>query len=176
MTFLRPEALDVLRRWREAMIGAALVLAGGVGAFNGYGLFFAACLAVALLGAALTFTGLRHALFRVDGDAPGVVEITEGRITYLGPVIGGTIALSDLREVAFRRTTTGEAFWRLTGLEAQPLIIPAGARDVDGLLDAFTALPRFDTGAMVRAVQSRTPTARVIWRHPARTEPFKTLT
>lgn len=176
MSWLRPEATARLKQWREAMIGAC-VAAGGVWiALTTLGLGVLAGAVIALIGGALMFTGTRHALFRSDQDAPGVVEVTEGRITYLGPVIGGTIALADLREIAFTRTAEGTAFWRLTGHEPQPLIIPAGAAGVDVLLDTFTALPRFDTGQMVRAVQSRTQTTRIIWRHPAHQPTVKALT
>ena len=92
------------------------------------------------------------------------------------PIVGGTVALADLREISFARTNDGGTFWRLTSHEPQPLIIPAGASGVDVLLDTFTALPQFDTGLMVRAVQSRTPTARIIWHHPAHGRTLKALT
>jgi hypothetical protein len=166
MSFLRPAATATLHRWREALAGAAVTGFGLWWMATGRGFYFGAGVCAVLLGGALIFTGLRHAAFRRDGEAPGLVEVDEGRVTYLGPVIGGSVALADLRDITFRRTTAGEAFWRLRGTDPQPLIIPAGARGVDQLLDAFTALPRFDTGAMVRAVQSRTPCALTIWRHP----------
>lgn len=166
MSFLRPEALFALSRWREMLIGATI---GGLGlwwATHETGAYFAAGLVVSTIGAALMFTGFRHAMFRQDGEAPGIVEVTEGRITYMGPVMGGSVALAELREITFRRTPAGEAFWRFSAVDGQPLIIPAGAQGVEQLLDACTALPRFDTKALVRAVQSRTPASLTIWRHP----------
>ena len=176
MTGLRPEALAQLKRWRETLIGAAISMSGLWLALTSFGLVTLTGALIALLGGALMFTGIRHALFRTDRDAPGIVEVTEGRITYLGPVIGGTIALADLREIGFARAADGQSFWRLEGIEPNPLIIPAGAQGVDILLDTFTALPQFDTAPMVRAVQTRTATARVIWRHPAHERPVQALT
>lgn len=176
MSWLRPEAVARLKQWRETMIGTAVTCVGGWIALTSFGLGVLAGGVIALIGISLIFTGTRHALFRTDAEAPGIVEVTEGRITYLGPLAGGTVALADLREVSFTRTHDGNAFWRLTSHEPQPLIIPAGASGVDVLLDTFTALPQFDTGLMVRAVQSRTPTARTIWHHPAHARTLKPLT
>lgn len=164
MSFMRPEAVAAVMRWREALAG------GVVGAFGVWmmatqlGFYVGAGAVIAGIGAALAFTGVRHARFRAAGDAPGVVEVVEGRVTYLGPILGGAVALDDLTAVTFRRTATGEAFWRLESPGTQALIIPAGARGVDQLLDAFTVLPRIDTGLMVKAVQSRTPITLTIWR------------
>ena len=176
MSWLRPEATARLKQWREAMIGTTIAGIGGWIAFASFGLGVLAGWVIALIGAALIFTGTRHALFRTDTEAPGLVEVTEGRITYLGPLAGGTVALADLREVSFTRTNDGSTFWRLSSNEPKPLIIPAGASGVDVLLDTFTALPQFDTGLMVRAVQSRTPTSRLILCHPAHTRTLKALT
>lgn len=169
MSFVRPEAAAILRRWREAIIGAGLALGGLWLASTSRGLPLLLGGAIALLGALLIFTGLRHGRFKQQAAAPGLVEIDEQRITYMGPILGGSVALEDLRRITYRLTKGGEAFWRLESTGAQPLIIPAGAAGVEALLDACTPLPKFDPGAMVRAVQMRTPGARLIWQHPALT-------
>lgn len=168
MSFMRPEALATLTRWREALAGSALALLGiWIMARQG-GFYFGAGALMSLLGLGLMFTGLRHALFRTDQSAPGIVEVVEGRITYLGPLLGGTVALDDVRAITYRLTKGGEAFWRFDSNDAQPLIIPAGAQGVEKLLDACTVLPRLDPGRMVRAVQMRTAGSLAVWQHPAR--------
>ncbi|GIT89742.1 hypothetical protein JANAI62_07730 [Jannaschia pagri] len=161
---IRPEAAATLARWREALVGALL---GGLGLYllvTSGGLLFLFGLALGALGAFLVFSGVRHARFRTEAEAPGLLEVIEGQITYLGPVIGGSVALHDLTEVLFRRTSTGEAFWRLSHTAGTPLFIPEGARGAEALLDALAPLPGFDGGAMVRAVQTRTPTTITVWR------------
>ena len=169
MSFVRPEAAAQLYRWREALAGGALL---GLGLWLAWGrgglpLFLGS--AAALLGVFLIVSGLRHGFFQREGAAPGIVEVDEGRITYLGPILGGSVALADLRKITFRRTGNGEAFWRFESLDAPPLIIPAGAQGVEALIDACTVLPKFDAGVMVRAVQLRTKGERIIWQTPALT-------
>lgn len=164
---IRPDAFDLLHRWREALFGGVAVTLGlwfwlagrGVPALLG---------AVAVgVGAILILSGIRRALFRSDTDSPGLVEVDEGRITYLGPIMGGAVEIDDVTEVTFRRTATGEAFWRISQSGGRPLLIPEGAAGSELLLDALVSLPGLDTGAMVRAVRTPKPATVIVWRRAA---------
>lgn len=169
---IRPEAAARLHRWREAVAGAVALAAGAWLLLTTGGLPFLFGLALVVIGAVLAPSGIRRARFRTEAEAPGVVEVDEGRITYLGPVMGGTVTLDEMAELAFRRAATGEAFWRLAPASGAPVWIPEGARGAEQLIDALAPLPGLDTGAMVRAVQSRTPGLRVVWRRA----PLRALT
>ena len=164
---IRPELAHRLHRWREALIGAGAIALGASAWFASSGLI-ALFGAVAIgVGAILALSGIRRARFHSHEASPGMVEVDEGRITYLGPVMGGSVALDALVEVTFRRTATGEAFWRLAQEDGAPLFVPEGAAEADRLLDALAPLPGLDTGAMVRAVQARPPATITVWRRPA---------
>ena len=165
---IRPEVSAMLLRWREALIGGAVACIGLWLWIASAGLIAAFGVAVALLGAMLTLSGIRRARFRSAVAAPGLLEVDEGRLTYLGPVLGGSVDLDDVTEVTFRRTSTGEAFWRLSHSAGRPMVVPEGAAGSERLLDALAALPGFDTGAMVRAVQGRTQTTITVWRRTDR--------
>ena len=164
---IRPEAMAALTRWREPLLGGAL-LAGGLWLLvTRFGLPALLGGAAAAVGAVLVLAGLRHARFQPGEAAPGLVEVDEGRITYLAPIMGGSVALDELAEVALRRTGTGETFWRLATEDGPPLLVPTGARGAETLLDALAPLPRFDGGAMVRAARMRTRGTVIVWRrHP----------
>ena len=164
---IRPEAAAALRRWGEAGVGVVALILGAWLWFGHAGLPALFGLALAALGAVLTLAGIRHARFATGAEAPGVVEVVEGRIAYLGPVTGGAMALDLIVEVAFRRAVRGEAFWRLTDVEGKTLFIPEGARGGEALLDALAPLPGFDAGEMVRAVRRRRPGLAVVWRRSA---------
>ena len=163
---IRPEAAETILRWREAILGVA-GLALGVGMMTqGGGLLALFGLALALVGTVLAISGIRRARFELpDEIAPGLVEVDEGQITFLSPITGGSVALDDLTEVVFRRTGTGEAFWRLVSTEAT-VYIPEGARGAEQLLDALAPLPGFDGGRMVRAVRGRRPSTVKVWSRP----------
>ncbi|CTQ49788.1 hypothetical protein [Jannaschia donghaensis] len=161
---IRPEAAARLTRWREALIGAAAMALGAWLwlAFDGLPALFA--LAALLIGVVLVVSGIRAARFRSTDLSPGIVGVDEGRITYMGPLTGGLVELDELTQIAFHRPTTGDAYWRLSHRQGEPLIIPEGAAGSDKLLDALAPLPGLDTGAMVRAVQTRTPRTITVWR------------
>lgn len=161
---IRPEAAARLKRWREAIVG---VIAAIVGiwlwfAFQGLPALFG--LAAMAVGTVLMISGVRSARFLSHAQSPGIVGVDEGRITYMGPLTGGLVELDELTQVAFHRPDTGDAYWRLSHRQGEPLVIPDGAAGADKLLDALAPLPGLDAGAMVRAVQTRTPGTITVWR------------
>ncbi|MGB3279647.1 MAG: hypothetical protein WBA92_10690 [Pseudorhodobacter sp.] len=180
MTFIRPEARAALWRWREvfaaaglAAVGLWLVRLGG---------FVLVPLGAGVMVLALGFGLLawRRLRFAQGGDAPGVVEIDEGQVSFFGPSFGGAVALRELVELRLI-TMSGRRLWRLKQKDGQTLLIPVEAMGAERLFDAFSALPGMDTGALVAAVDPQenageamgrsvvsASDSRVIWRHPSR--------
>ncbi|MEM7709665.1 MAG: hypothetical protein AAF264_02710 [Pseudomonadota bacterium] len=165
---IRPEAAATLARWRDVLIGSAALAVGITLLTTSSGLPTLFGLALLAVGALLLVTGLRRARFRTGARGPGLVRMDEGRILYMGPETGGMIALDDLEEVLLDRAPDGTATWYLVPGQGTSLGIPEGADGADGLLDALAPLPGLDGGAMVRAVQSRTPGRATVWRRTPR--------
>ena len=170
---LRDGAREALWQGREVIAGAVVLALGlWIASFGGV-VLVPFGLAVAALGAGWVWTALRRLRFQATGDAPGVVEVDEGRITYFGPTMGGSIGLSDLAEVRLLRMR-GRAVWRLKQGDGQALLIPTQAAGADALFDAFASLPGIDLGAVVAALEGLTGQGqaivpdiaenRVIWR------------
>jgi hypothetical protein len=171
-----PERLALLRRWREALIGAACLLVGLWLVSMTLGLPWLLGGALCVVGAVLIAGGVRRARFGTGAEAPGVVEAIEGRIAYFGPVSGGVVALDDLTVVSFHAGPRG-AFWRLAVPGQAPLDVPQGARGAEDLLDALAPLPGMDGAAMVRASRlgdgaaPGAPGETVVWRRPGQGGP-----
>lgn len=171
MSFLRPELARALSRGREVIAGMAV---SGFGLWlvwlGGY-LLVPLGLVILALGAVLARQAWRRLHFVQGQDAPGVIELDEAQLGYLGPTEGGFVSLEDLVELRLIRVR-GERVWRLKQLDGQALLIPVEAQGAGKLFDAFAALPGMDSGALVSAL-SATPgpqgiaEARVIWRRPA---------
>lgn len=180
MSFIRPEARATLWRLREvlaaggvALLGVWLALLGGVFLLGVGGLI------VALAGG-LALLGLRRLRFAQSGEAPGVVEVDEGQVSYLGPAFGGSVSVPELVELRLL-TAGGRRMWRLKQADGQALLIPVEAVGAERLFDAFSALPGLDTQALVDALGARPgaapsasvalargPDSRVIWKRSAR--------
>jgi hypothetical protein len=148
MSFIRPELATAAWRWREVLAGAALALFGGWTTAQG--------LAVLALGLGWVLTSWRRLRFQQDGEAPGVVRVTEAQIAYFGPRVGGFIGLPDLAEIRLL-TLRGRRIWKLKQGDGVTLHIPVEADGAEALFDAFAALPGIDTAALVAALGQDAP-------------------
>lgn len=179
MMGVRPEVAEGAWRWREVLAAC------GFGAFGlwliwlgGYVLFPAGML-VLVAAAAWGLTALRRMRFVQSVNAPGVVEVDEGQIGYLGPTFGGYVAIPDLSEVRLV-TIYGRRMWRLKQADGQAVLVPVDAAGSERLFDAFASLPGMDMVALMDAIGTAgsagkpvvmpdapaTADMRLIWRRP----------
>jgi hypothetical protein len=163
MSFIRPELIDTAHRWREVIAGAGLAALGLWTATRGGWVLTPVGLALIALGAAWAFTALRRMRFRQEGEAPGIVRVTEGQIAYYGPRVGGFVGLPDLSEIRLL-TLRGRRIWKLKQGDGQLLHIPVESDGAEALFDAFATLPGIDMAALVAALGTDAPAsgARVI--------------
>lgn len=175
MSFLRPEATRLIRRWAETAVYAALAGWGVVwlltSASGGPAWRWGLAAVAALAGLWFVRAAAMAALAAGEGEAPGIVEIDERRVAYWGPREGGAIALDEIAsvdiDVAAPDDWHDETVWALRppGIEAA-LLIPASAEGAERLIDAFAALPGFDPARAVSALRARRPGLITIWTRP----------
>lgn len=177
MSWVRPEIIAGISRGREVILGGGIAALGlWIAAQGGY-LLVPAGIGLAGLGVGWAVLALRRLRFAQGLDGPGIVELDEGQIGYLGPEAGGYVSLVDLVEVRLLRLR-GRQVWRLKQADGQALLIPVDAAGADRLFDAFASLPGMDTAALVAGLQA-TPSAggrvvalasesRLIWARAGR--------
>lgn len=165
MNFFRPKAIAFLIRWQE-VTAAAMFAAFGLWlvVLGGYflGPLGAICL---LLAGGWGLLALRRMRFQRPVDAPGLVEVDEGQVGYLGPSFGGYVALRELIEIRVINLHR-QRHWRLKQADGQVLLIPIAATGAESLFDAFAALPGVDMSALVAALDAPNDT-QVVWRRQA---------
>ena len=162
MSWVRPEITAAVLRGREVILGMGIAVLGlWVVAQGGY-LLVPAGVAVVGLGTGWAVLALRRLRFGRGLDGPGVVELDEGQVGYLGPGLGGYVSLVDLVELRLLRLR-GRQVWRLKQADGQALLIPVDAAGAEGLFDAFASLPGMDTQALVAALRwAPVPGGRVV--------------
>lgn len=150
---IRPELRTAAWRWREviyagmtAALGLWLVRLGGL-------ILIPAGLALIALGLGWAVSAWRRVKFAQGHEGPGLIEVDEGQIAYMGPGAGGYVALPDLVELRLM-TLQGRRLWRLRQSDGQALLIPVDATGAERLFDAFAALPGIDMAAVVSALQA----------------------
>lgn len=165
MSFVTPQAQAFLARWREAVAAGMLGLVGLRLLWQGGYFFGPLGIAVLVLALGWLTLALRRMQFHRAGDAPGLVEIDEGQIGYLGPTFGGYVSVRELVEI--RLVDIYERrHWRLKQADGQALLIPVSAQNAEVLFDAFAALPGVDLAAITSALARRAD-MQVVWRKPA---------
>ncbi|WP_146136684.1 hypothetical protein [Aliiruegeria haliotis] len=175
MSFVRPEVRAVVARWRDvlvslgvALVGLWLISLGGVvlGAIGG---------AVTLAALALGLIALRRMRFRMEIEAPGVVEIDEGRISYMGPITGGAVGVSALREIEVLDVAGQRRCWRLVQDDGQALLVPLAAAGAEQLYDVFSTLPKMNGRALMSVPEPDTDMPLKLWRRPLETRQLPVL-
>ncbi len=168
MSLVRPEAAAALSRWRDVLIGGAVLALGLYWLVFSGGLLRGIGVVVAPIGAVIAAAGVQRARFAQGGDAPGIVQVVEGRITYFGPLTGGVVDLDALSALTLDPTAR-PPHWLLSQSGQPDIAIPLGAQGADQLFDAFASLPGIRTEHMLRQMQGGADHPVVIWRKgPAR--------
>lgn len=164
--FFRPEAKATIWRFRDVW-GALLVLALGVWwSITGLGFVTWLGYIIAAIGVMLLVAGIQRGRFRQGSDGPGIVQITERRLAYFGPLDGGVMDINDMSRLSFDPTGHPAPYWVLTGPEARNIAIPTTATGAEALFDVFSALPDLKTEKLL-GVLSDPPAQRVvIWQRP----------
>lgn len=164
MSFVRPAARTVLMRWREALVGAGILLLGVYWSFGVTpGLLSWIGYLLVLLGAALLFAGLQKGRARIGGGGPGVVQVVERRIGYFGPLNGGIVDVDAITSLGFD-ASEHPPHWVLTHDAGPALHIPANAEGSDVLFDVFSSLPGLSPGRIASVVQQDGADLIVLWR------------
>jgi hypothetical protein len=163
MSFIRPEAVQGLTRWREVLIGSAVLALGAWWVFGTGGLVHWIGYAVGAAGLALIAAGIQRARFRGAKGGAGVVQVDEGQIAYFGPLTGGAVARSEM--TALLIDPTGKpAHWILCQPGQPDLHIPVNAEGSEALFDAFAALPGLRTEYMLARMKAPGDQPSVIWQ------------
>lgn len=156
MSFIRPELSATAWRLREVLAGAALAALGLWSAVQGGYFMTPFGLALLALGLGWALTAWRRLRFQQDGEAPGIVRVTEAQIAYYGPRVGGFVGLPDLAEIRLL-TLRGRRIWKLKQGDGQLLHIPVESDGAETLFDAFATLPGIDMAALVAALGTDAP-------------------
>lgn len=168
MSLIRPEVAAGIARWREVILGAVLVAVALWLMRSGWIWrdFVRQGLGVLLMafGLAVIGGGWWRGRFRRGGQGPGVVQVTERRVLFMGPEEGGGTDLDDLTRLELKTVPGLGRVWALHARAAPTLHVPVDAVGADALFDAFAALPGLTVARLVAAVERPGDDRVVLWR------------
>ncbi len=165
--FLRPELRDALMKYRDVLIGLALAVVGAWWSATAHGAVAFIGYAAVGLGIVLMIGGWQRMRFHSEGQGPGVIQIVERRLAYLGPLTGGVMEMDDAVSLALEPQSLPAPHWIITDAAGKVLEIPVNAEGSDALFDLFAALPGMRTEVMLAALDAPPPERQVIWQRTA---------
>ena len=160
---IRPQAAATLRRWRSLLVGAALIGLGLYWALGFGGVLALVGWAVVLVGLGVAITGLQRLWFLAGDGGPGIVSIVEGRITYFGPLTGGSADLSEMSGLIYDPTGR-PPHWILEQPGQPALAIPINAEGAEVLFDTFASLPGLSSSRVVQVMRISGSGRTQLWR------------
>ncbi len=161
--FMRPEARATLWRWRETLAGLGLTAIGLWWTLGSFGIVRAIGIVMTIGAVILVIAGIQRARFRQGGQGPGVVQVAERRLAYMGPLNGGQMDIANLIRLELDPSAYPSATWVLTEIGGDSLSIPVDAQNAEALFDLFSSLKGIQTAALLDAL-SQTPDVRVtVW-------------
>ena len=164
--FFRPEAKATIWRFRDVWGALAVLALGAWWSVTGLGFVEWLGYIIAALGVVLLIAGIQRGRFRQGSDGPGVVQITERRLAYFGPLDGGVMDIQDMSRLSFDPSGHPAPYWILTGPEARDLSIPTTATGAEALFDVFSALPDLKTEKLLGVLSDPPDHRVVIWSRP----------
>lgn len=111
---------------------------------------------------AAAVAAFRRAQFRSPGGGVGVVLLDEGRLTYFGPLSGGSVAVREVVSIGIDPRHR-PAHWVVRDARTE-LLIPVDAEGAGVLFDAFALLPGLDLGTVLAASEKAAAAPTTLWR------------
>ncbi|MBE3638064.1 hypothetical protein [Mangrovicoccus algicola] len=162
MSLIRPEIRAGLWRGREMVAGAGAGLAGLWIVLATFGVTRWLGAAILLAGLALILAGWQRMRLRPKERGLGVIETDEGRITYWGPLDGGSVE-RDLLQAVSLDLDSRPPVWVLTRRDGPDLHIPVTATGQDGLVDTLNSLPGLSAARLARARARQGGGRHLLW-------------
>lgn len=162
MSLIRPELRAAAWRGREMLVGLGAALLGSWAVLGSYGVLRWLGYAGLAAGVGLAVAGWQRMRLRPRDEGQGVVEVDEGRITFWGPLSGGSVSRDALQSIALDHGNR-PATWVLKEFGDTAVHIPVNAAGQDALLDAFDALPGLSSRAVLTALETRDGKTHILW-------------
>ena len=162
--FFREESKAQLWRWREVLLGMAILLLGGWLVLTSIGLIAWIGWVLLAIGAVWLFAGVQRARFRVGTGGAGMVQVDEREVIYFGPLQGGSVSIEAISKIELTPAEGATHRWVLFEPGRNPLTIPTNADNADNLFDAFAALDGFEMQATLSVLNAPPDHPVVIWQ------------
>ena len=155
--------LDSLLIWRETMVAIIFAGLGLYWTINSYGTLYFIGYGVLLFGIIFAYVGYQRACFKRKETGGGIVEFTEGQISYFGPKTGAIFSIEDIECLSIDKSNSS-SIWIIERTANYKVEIPTNVEGNEVLFDVFNSLKRFQIHQMLEALSSSRCNKTVLWQ------------
>ena len=155
--------LDSLLIWRETMVAIIFAGLGLYWTINSYGTLYFIGYGVLIIGIIFAYVGYQRASFKRKETGVGIVEFTEGQISYFGPKTGAIFSIEDIECLSIDKSNSS-SIWIIERTADYKVEIPTNVEGNEVLFDVSNSLEGFQIHQMLEALSSSRCNRTVLWQ------------
>ena len=155
--------LDNLVIWRETVVAIIFAGLGLYWTINSYGTVYFIGYGVLIIGIIFAYVGNQRASFKRKETGGGIVEFTEGQISYFGPKNGAIFSIEDIKCLSIDKSNSS-SIWIIERTADYKVEIPTNVEGNEVLFDVFNSLEGFQIHQMLEALSSSRCNKTVLWQ------------
>ena len=159
----RNTLLDSLPIWRDAIVAIIFAGLGLCWIINSYGTLYFIGYGVLITGLIFAYVGYQRASFKRKETGGGIVEFTEGQISYFGPKTGAIFSIEDIKCLSIDKSNDS-SIWIIERTADYKVEIPTNVKGNEVLFDVFNSLEGFQIHQMLEALSSSRCNKTVLWQ------------
>jgi len=155
--------LDSLLIWRETIVAIMFAALGLYWIINSYGTLYFVGYGVLITGIIFAYVGYQRTSFKRTETGGGIVEFTEGQISYFGPKNGAIFSVEEIERLSIYKSNTSST-WIIERTAGYKVEIPTNVEGNEVLFDVFNSLEGFQIHKMLEALSSSQYKRTVLWQ------------
>ena len=130
---------------------------------NSHGILYTIGFGFLITGATLAYAGYQRIRFKRAETGGGLIDFTEGPISYLGPKNGAIFSIDEIKCLILDQSNSYSK-WIVEITAGNKVEIPTNVKGNEVLFDVFNNLEGFQTEKMLEALSSSESIKTVLWQ------------
>ena len=155
--------INSLLIWRERLTAIVLAALGLYWIINSHGILYTIGFGFLITGTTLAYAGYQRIRFKRAETGGGLIDFTEGQISYFGPKTGAIFSIDEINCLILDQSNSYSK-WIVEITAGNKVEIPTNVKGNEVLFDVFNNLEGFQTEKMLEALSSSESIKTVLWQ------------
>ena len=155
--------INSLLIWREPLTAIVLAALGLYWIINSHGILYTIGFGFLITGTTLAYAGYQRIRFKRAETGGGLIDFTEGQISYFGPKTGAIFSIDEINCLILDQSNSYSK-WIVEITAGNKVEIPTNVKGNEVLFDIFNNLEGFQTEKMLEALSSSESIKTVLWQ------------